>query len=73
VIAHERELVEILGGLPLALELARNFLNIRIDVSIDSLEQEIVRVGEMKTLSIFADKYANELPSGHIKEVAATF
>nr|QNO57604.1 hypothetical protein POLJIEDG_00007 [Methanosarcinales archaeon ANME-1 ERB7] len=71
---HEAaELVDTLGGLPLALELARNFLNIRIDVSIDSLEQEILSVGEMKTLSIFADKYANELPSGHIKEVAATF
>jgi tetratricopeptide (TPR) repeat protein len=70
---HEAaELVEILGGLPLALELARNFLNNRIDVSIDSLVEEILRVGEMKTLSIFADKYANELPSGHIKEVAAT-
>lgn len=70
---HEAaELVEILGGLPLALELARNFLNIRINVSIDSLVQEILSIGEIKTLSIFADKYANELPSGHIKEVAAT-
>jgi tetratricopeptide (TPR) repeat protein len=70
---HEAaELVDTLGGLPLALELARNFLNIRTDVSIDGLVQEILHVGEMKTLSIFADKYANELPSGHIKEVAAT-
>jgi tetratricopeptide (TPR) repeat protein len=67
------KLVNTLGGLPLALELARNFLNRRIDVTIDSLLQEIARVGEIKALSIFADRYANELPSGHIKEVAATF
>ena len=67
------ELVDTLGGLPLALELARNFLNIRTDISIDGLVQEILRVGEIKALSIFSDKYANELPSGHIKELAATF
>jgi len=67
------KLVVTLGGLPLALELARNFLNLRISVTIDRLLEEIKRVGEIKTLSIFADKYADELPSGHIKEVAATF
>ncbi|NQE06192.1 hypothetical protein C5S32_10015, partial [ANME-1 cluster archaeon GoMg1] len=67
------KLVVTLGGLPLALELARNFLNIRTSVSIDSLLQEIKKVGEIKALSIFAKKYADELPTGHIKEVAATF
>lgn len=66
-------LVEALGGLPLALELARNFLNIRADLTIDSLLKEIKNAGEIRTLSIFAEKYANELPTGHIKEVAATF
>jgi tetratricopeptide (TPR) repeat protein len=67
------KLVATLGGLPLALELARNFLNIRTSVSIDGLLQEIKKVGEIKALSIFAKKYADELPTGHIKEVAATF
>jgi tetratricopeptide (TPR) repeat protein len=67
------KLVVTLGGLPLAIELARNFLNFRTSVSIDSLLQEIKKVGEIKALSIFAKKYADELPTGHIKEVAATF
>ena len=67
------KLVVTLGGLPLAIELARNFLNIRTSVSIDGLLQEIKKVGEIKALSIFAKKYADELPTGHIKEVAATF
>ncbi len=66
------ELVEILGGLPLALELARNFLNIRSELTIEGLLEEIRRVGEMKALDVFAKKYGDELPSGHIKEVAAT-
>jgi tetratricopeptide (TPR) repeat protein len=48
-------------------------LNFRTSVSIDGLLQEIKKVGEIKALSIFAKKYADELPTGHIKEVAATF
>jgi tetratricopeptide (TPR) repeat protein len=66
-------LVEALGGLPLALELAKNFLNLRSDLSIQKILQEIQRMGELTVLSKFADQYADELPSGHTKEVAATF
>ncbi len=66
-------LVEALGGLPLALELAKNFLNLRPNLSIQGILQEIQRVGELTVLNAFADQYADELPSGHTKEVAATF
>ena len=67
------KLVEALGGLPLALELSKNFMNLRPALSIDDLLQEIGGKGEISALKIFAEKYADELPSGHVKEVAATF
>ena len=67
------KIVEALGGLPLALELTRNFLNLRPDLNIDRLLEEMKRTGEISALGIFADKYADELPSGHIKEISATF
>jgi tetratricopeptide (TPR) repeat protein len=66
-------LVEAMGGLPLAIELAKNFLNLRSDLSPAGLLEEIKKKGEIKTLDIFAGKYINELPTGHSKEVAATF
>ncbi|GJQ59459.1 MAG: TIR domain-containing protein [Candidatus Scalindua sp. AMX11] len=68
-----KNLVEALGGLPLALELTGNFLNLRSDLNIDTLLEEMKKVGEITTLSIFADTYADELPTGHIKEISATF
>ena len=67
------KLVEALGGLPLALELSRNYLNLRPEVTVDRLLQEIKKTGEIKALGIFAKKYANELPTLHIKEISATF
>ncbi len=70
--AAAEPLVEALGGLPLALELARNFLNIRKEMSVEKLLQAIQAKGEMAALSVFAKKYADELPSGHTKEVSAT-
>jgi len=66
-------LVETLGGLPLAIELTRNFLNLRPDLTVESLLQEMKKLGEIKTLTIFAKKYADELPTGHTKEIVATF
>ncbi len=68
-----KKIVELLGGLPLALELARNFLNLRPELAVENLVEEIEKKGEMAALDIFADKYANELPSGHEKAVSATF
>ncbi|MCP4690760.1 MAG: hypothetical protein GY859_22085, partial [Desulfobacterales bacterium] len=66
------KLVEALGGLPLALELARNFLNLRPALTIDGLLRDIGKMGEINALGTFADRYGNQLPTGHIKEVAAT-
>ncbi len=69
-----KDLANFLGSLPLAMELAKHYLNnIRPDISIDSLVNEIKKTGEMKALAVFAEKYADELPSRHTKEVAATF
>ncbi len=67
-----KPLVEALGRLPLALELARNYLNVRKDMSIKKLLQAIRAKGEIAALDIFAKKYADELPTGHSKEVSAT-
>jgi hypothetical protein len=67
------DLVETLGGLPLALELAKHFLNLRTDISITELLNEVEKYGEMETLAIFANEYEKELPTRHNKEVAATF
>ncbi len=66
-------LVNRLGGLPLALELACNFLNLRPTLSIDQLLQRIEETGELQALQVFEKNYADELPTGHIKEVVATF
>jgi len=66
-------LVDLLGGLPLALELTRHFLNQRPKVSIEQLIHEIQTKSQLAALSIFAKKYADDMPTGHNKEVAATF
>ncbi|MCP4689640.1 MAG: hypothetical protein GY859_16420, partial [Desulfobacterales bacterium] len=66
------KLVEALGGLPLALELARNFLNLRPALTIDGLLRDIGKMGEINALETFARRYGNQLPTGHIKEVAGT-
>ncbi|NIM11068.1 MAG: tetratricopeptide repeat protein [Candidatus Aminicenantes bacterium] len=66
-------LIDVLEGLPLALELAKNFLNLRPELSIEKLLKEMKTLGQMKALDIFTKKYANHLPTRHSKEVAATF
>ncbi len=66
-------LVETLGGLPLALELARNFLNLRLALTVETLLEEMERLGDIATLKIFEEHYADEFPTGHQKEVGATF
>ncbi len=62
-----------LGGLPLALELARNFLNLRPTLSIEALLEEMATLGDMEVLQVFETHYVDELPTGHVKEVSATF
>ena len=67
------KLIDTLGGLPLALELARNLLNRMPALTIEGLLQEMKKAEKIQTLSIFAAKYARELPSGFSKEIAAMF
>lgn len=66
------KIVEALGGLPLAIELTRKFLELRRALTIDDLLEQMAKEGEISTLGVFAKKYHDELPSGHEKEVAAT-
>ncbi len=66
-------LIDALSGLPLALELARNFLNRRPTLDIDALLAEIAKLGELAVLDLFAEHYRNELPNGHEKAVGGTF
>src|SRR5579871_1457390 len=68
-----RWLLRRLGGLPLAIELAKSYLNLRPEISVEELLDEIDRVGEMQALSEFARDYADELPTGHEKDISATF
>jgi tetratricopeptide (TPR) repeat protein len=66
-------LFQSLEGLPLALELVKHFLNIRKALSIKDLLEEMHALGQMEALKVFTEKYAHQLPTGHSKEVAATF
>ena len=66
------KIVEALGGLPLAIELTRKFLELRRALTIEGLLEQMAKEGEINTLGVFAKKYHDELPSGHEKEVAAT-
>jgi tetratricopeptide (TPR) repeat protein len=66
-------LVEDVGGLPLALELLRSYLDRRPDVSVAGLRQALKEAGEVALLGEFAAEYRDELPTRHERDVAATF
>ena len=66
-------LVERLGGLPLALELTKSFLNYRQNASVAHVLAEMAKSGEVKVLRDFAMQYRDELPSGHESDIAQTF
>jgi tetratricopeptide (TPR) repeat protein len=66
-------LVEDVGGLPLALELLRSYLDRRTDVSVASLRGVMAEAGEVALLGEFAREYRDELPTHHERDVAATF
>lgn len=68
-----RALAERLGGLPLALELSKSYLNYRKDLSILALLDEMRVEGEVSILAEFAREYRDELPSRHELDVASTF
>lgn len=65
-------LIDTLGGLPLALELARNQLNRYGYKSPDDFVTEIRDHGAIASLQKFAKHYLAELPTQHEKDVAAT-
>jgi tetratricopeptide (TPR) repeat protein len=72
-IEEAQPLIRGLEGLPLALELVKHFLNIRKGLSIKDLLEEMHALGQVKALKVFTEKCTHQLPTGHSKEVAATF
>jgi tetratricopeptide (TPR) repeat protein len=68
-----RPLVDRLGGLPLALELARGYLNYHKNLSIPALLEEMDSAGDLKLLTEFAAEYRDHLPSKHETDVIRTF
>jgi tetratricopeptide (TPR) repeat protein len=66
-------LAERLGGLPLALELSKSYLNDRKDLSVSALIDEMQREGEVSILQEFASEYRDQLPSRHELDVVSTF
>ena len=66
-------LAERLGGLPLALELSKSYLNYRRDLSVAALIDEMKREGDVSVLEEFASEYRDQLPSRHELDVVSTF
>jgi hypothetical protein len=66
-------LVDRLGGLPLALELARGYLNYRKTLTIADLQQEMDDACEIGLLAEFTSEYRDHLPSRHETDVVRTF
>src|SRR5579871_6375835 len=64
-------LVERLGGLPLALELARGYLNHRRNLTIPALLEEMDT--EIELLNKFVSEYRDHLPTRHEKDIVKTF
>lgn len=66
-------LAERFGGLPLALELSKSYLNYRKDLSIPKLLEEIEIGGGINVLTEFASEYRDQLPGRHALDVVSTF
>jgi tetratricopeptide (TPR) repeat protein len=71
--ADAAALVERLGGLPLALELAKSYLNYRKQLGSTDLLADLDRAGEIDVLNEFASEYRDQLPSRHEVDVVRTF
>ena len=65
--------VERLGGLPLALELAKGYLNYRQNLTISTLLEQMGAMGEIALVSEFASEYRDHLPSRRQTEIVRTF
>ncbi len=66
-------LVERLGGLPLALELAKGYLNYRKNLTIPALLEEMLATDDIALLKEFASEYREHLPSRHEVDIVRTF
>jgi tetratricopeptide (TPR) repeat protein len=66
-------LVERVGGLPLALELAKGYLNYRRKLTISELLEEMLATSDIELLTEFASKYRDHLPSRHETDIVRTF
>ena len=71
--AEAEALVEDVGGLPLALELLRSYLDLCPDVGIAAMQRALAETGDMALLEEFAAEYRDELPTRHERNIAATF
>ena len=71
--ADAAALVDSLGGLPLALELARGYLNYHKALTIPDLLAEMRSTTDIELLAEFASEYKDHLPSRHETDIARTF
>jgi len=67
-----KDLVGALGGLPLVLEIARHYLNLRTDIEVKDILAQFRQAGTIGTLRAFSKTYRDLLPTGHEKEIALT-
>jgi tetratricopeptide (TPR) repeat protein len=68
-----RALADRLGGLPLALELAKGYLNHRQNLTISALLEEMGAAGDVALLAEFASEYRDHLPTRHETDIVRTF
>ncbi|MBZ5617528.1 MAG: tetratricopeptide repeat protein [Acidobacteriia bacterium] len=68
-----RALVEDVGGLPLALEFLRAYLDISPGLSSTALRHEMQKIGAIPLLERFAAEYRDDLPTHHERNITATF
>jgi tetratricopeptide (TPR) repeat protein len=66
-------LVQRLGGLPLALELAKSYLNYRKEIGVSQLLEEMQTTGDIELLTEFSLEYRDQLASGHGIDIVKTF
>ena len=66
-------LVDRLGGLPLALELAKGYLNYRKELTISALLAEMSATSGVELLNEFASEYRDHLTTRHETDIVRTF
>src|SRR4029077_12695888 len=71
--AEAAVVVQRLGGLPLALELAKSYLNYRKGVGVSELLEEMKGASDIELLTEFSLEYRDQLASGHGIDIVKTF